>query len=156
MTADDIRIEIEIELEHLAAIAREIEELRRNLAGREPGNVEKAAAGAFLCQFYGGFENILSRICKFHGLPLPEGPQWHKTLLQWFCNPPREGLPLLFDKLMESDMEEYRRFRHLFIHGYSILLEWSRMEAGVENVPGLYLRLSSRIRKAAENLALKP
>ncbi len=60
MIADELREEINIEIELIEGILREISSLCKDIADREPTTREKTAAAAFLAQFYGGVENILN------------------------------------------------------------------------------------------------
>ncbi|MGD0586181.1 MAG: hypothetical protein ABSA86_10490, partial [Oryzomonas sp.] len=77
MTVADLREEISIELEMMEGTVQEAISLLNDLAGREPTVREKTAAAAFLAQFYGGIENILKRIHRYHGIPMPTGDSWH-------------------------------------------------------------------------------
>jgi hypothetical protein len=79
--------EIGVELEALEAAASELLALRQDIAHREPTVREKNAAAAFLAQFYTGIDNILKRISRYHGVPLPSGETWHVDLFERFCPP---------------------------------------------------------------------
>ena len=59
MKSEELRKEIDIELELLESTLKELAALRNDVDEREPTVREKTAAGAFLAQFYGGIENIL-------------------------------------------------------------------------------------------------
>ena len=80
MTSEELRAEIAVEFAALRQVANELEALRMDVAGREPTVREKTAAAAFLAQFYSGLENILKRLSRFHGVPLPAGENWHFDL----------------------------------------------------------------------------
>jgi len=81
MTMDELREEIGIELELIGDTVRELSSLRKDVGSREPTVREKTAA-AFMAQFYGGVENILKRISRFHSVPLPAGDTWHIDLFE--------------------------------------------------------------------------
>jgi len=76
MTTDELREEIGIELELIGDTVRELSSLRNDVGAREPTVREKTAAAAFMAQFYGGVENILKRISRFHAVPLPAGNRY--------------------------------------------------------------------------------
>ena len=57
MTLEELREEINIELELIESILRELASLRVDVAGREPTVREKTAAASFMAQFYSGIEN---------------------------------------------------------------------------------------------------
>jgi hypothetical protein len=82
---EDLRDEVSIELTLLEATVREAVDLRRDVRERNATVREKTAAAAFLAQFYSGVENILKRLCRFHGVNLPSGETWHVELFQRFC-----------------------------------------------------------------------
>lgn len=110
MTADDLRAEINIEIEAIRDILQELLALHIDIGEREPAVREKTAAAAFMAQFYGGIENILKRISKFHGIPIPTGETWHLDLFQRFCPPSYQSLPELFDKFLADELSPFRRF----------------------------------------------
>jgi hypothetical protein len=92
--------------------------LLNDLAGREPTVREKTAAAAFLAQFYGGIENILKRIHRYHGIPMPTGESWHADVFKRFCSPPYAVFPVLFDDELAAKLAPFRKFRHVVHHGY--------------------------------------
>ena len=70
MTPEDLREEINIQLELMETSVNELISLLEDLGDREPTMREKAAAAAFLTEFYSGIENIVKRISYYHGVPL--------------------------------------------------------------------------------------
>jgi len=152
MNREKLRDEIEIELERMEATVSELTALSQRLGSGEPSNLEKAGAGACLAQFYGGVERILVRICKHHGVQEPSGADWHEALFRMFCQPPAKGLPVLFDQAMESLLAPYRRFGHVFRHGYGILLDWDRMKPGIESVEKVFREFAKRARDYLDSL----
>ncbi len=90
MTPAELREEIAVELENLELTVAELRSLRLDVTGREPTVREKTAAASFLAQFYGGAENILKRISRFHSVPLPVGDDWHiRTVPVFLFTAPR-------------------------------------------------------------------
>jgi len=82
MNVTDLREQIAIELEAMEATLAEIASLCRDIGDRRPSTREVAAAGLFLANFYNGVENILKRLCVFHGASLPSGDTWQGRLLR--------------------------------------------------------------------------
>ena len=146
MQAEDLREEIGIEIERMQQTLDELTSLCRTSAETEPTVVEKTAAGAFLAQLYSGIENIMKRISRFYGVPLPDGAEWHDQLFQRFTDAESSGLPKLFEPGLARDLDVYRRFRHLFTHGYGIDLDWRRMQEGAEHAPDVFGRVFTAIR----------
>lgn len=97
MTAGELREDVAVELALLESTVFEAVALLRDVGGAEATVRERTAAAAFLAQFYGGVENVLKRLCRFHGVALPVGETWHVDLFRYFCEPPVDALPVLFD-----------------------------------------------------------
>jgi len=138
MTSDELKKEINIELELIETVLQELALLRKDVAGREPTIREKTAAAGFMAQFYGGVENILKRISSFYSIPLPTGDTWHVDLFKRFCVPSYKPLPLLFDEFLVLAMAPFRKFRHVVYHGYGFQLDWDRMEEGLGNIDEVF------------------
>lgn len=145
MTVDELREEINIELELIAETLREIVSLRDDVEGREPTVREKTAAASFMAQFYSGIENILKRISRFQSVPLPTGETWHIELFKRFRSPSFKGLPILFDESLALAIAPYRKFRHVVFHGYGFQLDWNRMKDGVENIETVFERFKENL-----------
>lgn len=145
MTTDELREEISIELELIESALKEISELRKDVANREPTVREKTAAAAFMAQFYGGIENILKRISIFNVVLMPTGDTWHIDLFKRFCNPPCKSLPILFDESLSLALAPFRKFRHVVYHGYGFQLDWSRMQEGMENIENVFHEFMSKL-----------
>ncbi len=113
MTSEDLKEEIDIELENIETVLWELSQLHEDVQGREASILEKTAASAFLAQFYNGIENTLKRISRYSNVPLPSGEIWHVELFRRFCAPPSPLLPVLFDQSLAADLAPYRKFRHI-------------------------------------------
>lgn len=149
-----LREEISIELEMMGTVVTEAVSLLNDSADvQEPTVREKTAAAAFLAQFYGGIENILKRIHRYHGIPLPTGDAWHIEIFKRFCNPPHSPFPVLFNDSLAADLAAFRKFRHVVYHGYGFQFDWSRMKDGLGTVEGVYCRFSSAVTEYVTKLA---
>jgi hypothetical protein len=152
MTKDELREEISIELEAIGQIVTEVLELSNDIGDKQPNIREKTAAGAFLAQFYNGVENLLKRISKFYNMDIPKGENWHIELFRRFCHPSMPPLPELFNNELSAMMAPYRRFRHVFFHGYGFQLEWEQMRGGIANISITFNKLQSNIDSFLEEL----
>ena len=152
MTADDLRAEIDIDMEAIETALEKLSALHADVGSRRPAVREKTAAATFLAQFYGGIENILKRISLFNSMPLPSGKTWQMDLFKRFCIPSYRPLPELFDEFLTAGLPPYRRFRHTFHHSYSFELEWERMKEGIERAPHLFVRFKERVLKYSQGL----
>jgi hypothetical protein len=145
MKYEELHEEVNIELDLIETTLKELLSLYKEVADREPTVREKTAAAAFLAQFYGGIENILKRISRFHNIPLPTGDTWHMGLFKRFCEPSYRSLPLLFDESLAVDMASFRKFRHVVYHGYGFHLDWERMKGGIVSIETVYHRFRTRL-----------
>lgn len=153
MTADDLRAEIDIEIESIENALEKLAALYVDVGDRKPAVREKTVAATFLAQFYGCVENILKRISMFHGISLPTGKTWQMDLFKRFCIPSYSSLPELFDELLASGLPPYRRFRHTFHHSYSFELEWKRMKEGMEKAPDMFSHFKEVVLKYSQGLS---
>jgi len=152
MNLRELTEEISIELEHLQTIINKLLNLRKELFNQKPTKREITAAGAFLAQFYNGVENILKRFYKYYGKSIQSNPDWHITLFKAFCDPPLEKLPLLFSKELEAKLIPFRKFRHVFFHGYGFQIEWDRIKPGIDEIESIFFRFKQIVEKyLAEN-----
>ncbi len=138
MTAPDLRYETETEIDLLEQTVRELLELYRDTENRNPTIREITAASAFLAQFYGGVENILKRISRYHDIPLPTGDNWHIDIFNRFRKPSYQNLPVLFDESLALSMSAYRKFRHVVHHGYGFQIEWDRLKDGILQIEHVF------------------
>jgi hypothetical protein len=145
MNSQRLREEIEIELELMESTVHELLALQHDVTGREPAGREKAAAAAFLAQFYTGLENILKRISRFYAVALPVGDTWHVDLFVRFCFPPHDPLPVLFDESIAMAIAPFRKFRHVVYHSYGFELDWVRMTEGISNVESIFSQIRSNL-----------
>lgn len=143
-----LKAEVQIQLDLLDSTVQEIAKLRSDLADRSPTVREKAAAGAFLADFYGGIENILKRISYHYGVELPVGDNWHLDLFVRFCNPGISGFPVVIDDELREPLAAYRRFRHVLHHAYVIQLQWDRMAEGIDGIDRIYSKFKANLMAA--------
>ena len=145
MKSEELREEINIEMELIETTLKELLALYKEISDREPTVREKTAAAAFLAQFYGGIENILKRISRFYNIHLPTGDAWHIDLFKRFCEPSYKSLPAIFDESLSLDMASFRKFRHVVYHGYGFQLDWDRMKEGIGTIDAVYQRFKARL-----------
>ena len=126
---DELLREVQAEKEYLLNTFRALNEA---LQRKEKTVVELAAISTFLQNTYNGIENILKRVLKFKGISLPVSGSWHKDLLDLAVNNQIISLEL------SRRLDEYRAFRHFFIHGYGVLLDEEKLMPLVESLPDLW------------------
>lgn len=122
-----LKKEIEIELENLKRLVREMEELTDRLTDK-PTFVETRAAGSILHDFYCGTEKIFERIALHLDGELPKGEDWHTELLLQMAQPVKGIRDVVISPDLLEKLKEYLRFRHLFRHIYGFELKWERFK----------------------------
>lgn len=145
MDIDALLEEITLEFSRIEDTLACLEDVVGQRGEEEPQNHELAAIGAYLCNFYNGIENTLKRIAKAYQVNIPGGENWHIALLEIFREQGVSNLPPLMDKEMMDDLDAFRGFRHLFVHGYAILLRWDKLKPNVENARPVYEKFQKRI-----------
>lgn len=96
--------------------------------------LEQAGVSGVLHSFYNGIENILKQIIADRGLPLPNGPAWHRDLLVL------AGEQKVFPSDLIDDLKQYMAFRHYFSHAYVLDVDPARLEPLVNKLPALFER----------------
>ena len=76
---------------------------------------------------------------------MPSGESWHVELFIRFCEPSYPPLPVLFDAPLATAVTPYRKFRHVFHHGYSFQFDWERMYEGVSNAENVLVQFRNKV-----------
>ena len=150
MTRAQFEEQIEAELTSLRGVIVEIDALLRD-ADRAEGITPLRAstlAGAFIQQFYNGLETVLKQTASFAGLPLPEGDHFHADLLALFGPDAPPDTPLRFDAELFSDLDPFRKFRHVFRTSYSAHLDWTKLYPGARTARSVFDRFEVVVRDA--------
>lgn len=135
MQPDGLKSQIQIEFAQIEKVGAELQNLANEMGDSEPRLRDKAAAGAFLAQIYGGLENVLKRILRYNQVELPKGEDWHMQLLRVFRKGENKSVPNLLDDSLQAQLAPYRKFRHVVMHSYGFELEWNRMLPGIRQIP---------------------
>lgn len=124
--------------ELLDRVVDEAKEALRDFDDREPPLRELRGIGAILHDFYTWVEKIFERIAPELNGGLPAGPAWHRELLDnMTLELPRVRPPVLRVETARA-LHELLRFRHLFRNLYGFEIEWPRLRALLEKVPGTW------------------
>ena len=145
--SQNLKNELEIEIKNLNQLIFEIQKLKNKIGLSEPDNVSKAALGAFTSQFYNGIENIFKRIHRAYSIQLPSDDNWHLVLLNRFSEDNDFNVPIKFSKEIILKLNEYRRFRHYFFHGYSFNIKWDILFESVSDVESLMNIIIKELKK---------
>ena len=153
MRHSELKEQVQIEFENLHLVATEIKGILAVTAGRDPSNVERTAAGAYLAQFYGGIENIMKRFVKNLGGRMPSGDAWHVAMAQMFVDGSENGMPVLFSREQFTILSEYRKCRHAVRNCYGHELVWDKLHPLMERLPEVIKWFEDSVAKAVDNIA---
>ena len=143
---DELYREVQAEKEHILAT---LQALKEALERKEKTVVELAAIATFLQNAYNGIEDILKRVLKYQGISVSLSESWHKDLL---------GLSVdrqIISSELSRRLDEYRAFRHFFIHGYGIMLDEEKLMPLAENLPDLWKDFESELETFLNSLGGK-
>ena len=121
----EVQAERELVLETLGALKEALGRRRRTV-------VELAAIATFLQNAYNGMENILKRILKHKGITVSPSESWHKDLLKISVDNE------IISRELSERLDEYRAFRHFFVHGYGVMLEEEKLMPLAKDLPNLW------------------
>jgi uncharacterized protein YutE (UPF0331/DUF86 family) len=133
---DKLIHEVEAEKEYMS---KTLKGLNKAIKRKKTTIIELAAIATFLQNAYNGMENLIKRTLKFKGISIPSSESWHKDLLDLSVNNEIISLEL------SNRLNEYRAFRHFFIHGYGINLDKEKLMPLAESLPLLWKDFESEI-----------
>jgi hypothetical protein len=102
--------------------------------------------------FYCGAENIFRRIAPKLNGGLPDGPAWHKRLLQNMSLEIPEVRPSVVSAETFTLLGEFLDFRHRFRHIYGFDLDFKKMEELERIYPETHAKLCEDIKKLIDFL----
>lgn len=136
---DDLNSIIKI-TEDLKGIAQVLESEK----GAVRGSDLMACAG-YLHHYYTGIESTFERISRAFDGGLIKGGDYHRELLRSMTIEIPDIRPSLISRDLAEELDEYRRFRHLFRHSYGSELRWRKMEPLVKGIHSTTKDLMDRI-----------
>jgi len=134
---DKLISEVEAEKEH---ISKTLAALNKAIKREKTTIIELAAIATFLQNAYNGIENIIKRILKFKGISIPSSESWHMDLLDLSVS----NKIITFE--LSNGLNEYRAFRHFFIHGYGISLDKEKLMPLAKGLPLLWKDFETEIK----------
>ncbi len=133
---DKLVREVTAEKEH---IEKTLLALSEALNRPEKTVIELAAIGTFLHNIYSGMENILKRILKFEGVTIVSSHSSHKDLLD------HSVAARVISQSLSEELDEYRGFRHFFVHAYGSMLDMEQLIPLAENLPATWAQFETEI-----------
>lgn len=143
MELNDLLREIQVEKEH---ISKTLLALRESLKREEKTIIELAAIATFLQNTYKGIENLLKRILKFKKVYIPSSESSHKDLLDLSVE------QHIISMELSNKLDEYRAFRHFFVHGYGIMLDEDKLIPLAGKIPKIWELFEAELNVLIESI----
>ena len=83
---------------------------------------------------------------KHINVPLPDSTSSHKDLIALAVE------KNIISEILSIGLDEYRAFRHFFVHGYDILLNEAPLQPLAENLPEIWQRFENEINEFLASL----
>jgi hypothetical protein len=121
-----------------------VQRATRQLAKAHDRNDEDYLDGVALNlhAFYAGVERIFEEIAREIDDSLPDGPDWHRTLLTQMAAEVTSTRPPVIDRSTRDCLDEYRGFRRVVRNVYTFSLRPSRLEDLVSVLAGCHSSLT--------------
>lgn len=117
----------------IRVIAEDIEKIQGEIPGRD-----LISCAAYLHHFYTGTESMLERISRvIDGGAITGGGDYHRELLRSMSWEIPKVRPAIISLELAEELDEYRRFRHMFRHAYGSELRWRKMQPLVKGIPAV-------------------
>jgi hypothetical protein len=95
--------------------------------------------------FYSGVERLFELTARYIDRTVPDGESWHRELAIRMAQEVPDVRPAVISPDVASDLDEYRRFRHLVRNVYATNLVPAKMQGLVERLPLLWPRLRAEL-----------
>jgi len=105
-----------------------------------------------LHSFYSGLERLFELVARHVDGTLLAGATWHRDLLHTVSHETTDVRPAVIDADMASNLDEFRRFRHLVRNVYTTNLQPERMAGLLRTLPELWPRLRAALLAFADFL----
>ncbi|MDA0836832.1 MAG: hypothetical protein O3B01_06910 [Planctomycetota bacterium] len=148
---EKVAVKVDFELGQIQLLFDDFSDLLEELKEREPDKVELAAIGSILHAFYNGVENIFTIVGKSLDSSIPDGRQWHRTLLTQVSEA-SETRPALISSEACRALADYLAFRHFYRHSYTFHLDWDEMKGLVQPLPAVWAKVKSEIQAFVNTL----
>ena len=95
--------------------------------------------------FYSGVERLFDLTARYIDRTVPDGESWHRELAIRMAQEVPDVRPAVISPDVATDLDEYRRFRHLVRNVYATNLVPAKMQVLVERLPLLWPRLRAEL-----------
>ena len=139
-----LKAEVEEELTQIKELVEEFEKLEEK---EYEQNIKNRLMASYLTDYYMAMERIFKNIAREIDEDIPEGEEWHKSLLrQMSIEIPNERPPVISKELYQ-ELEEYLRFQHLAKNIYGFQLKREKFSHLIDKLPETYKQSQNEIKK---------
>jgi hypothetical protein len=135
--------------DHIEEELANIDNLKVNLQEVDSKNLDKdiktRLSASILDDFYLATEKIFKKIAQEIDEEIPTGSDWHKKLLRLMTIELSETRPIVIDKELFHQLEEYLRFRHLTRNIYGFQLDLELFEHLIDNLDQVSSELNTQL-----------
>lgn len=139
--------DIEDDIISIRKIAKDINKITIVLEeekGLARGSDLMACAG-YLHHYFTGIESVFERISRAFDGGLASGGDYHRELLRSMTLEIPEIRPSIISRELAEELDEYRRFRHMFRHSYGSELRWRKMEPLAKGIDSVTMNLTEKL-----------
>ncbi len=129
--------DLKLDMDSIMKLSREIRLIAQDIerSQGEIPNRDLISCAAYLHHFYTGIESMFERISRvIDGGASTCGGDYHRELLKSMAYEIPMIRPSLISIELAEELDEYRRFRHMFRHAYGSELRWRKMQPLVNGV----------------------
>ena len=140
-------VDIKDDLDSVQKIVGYIKEITQVLES-EKGSVRGAdlmACAGYLHHYYTCIESVFERISRAFDGGLIAGGDYYRELLRSMTIEIPDIRPSIISRDLAEELDEYRRFRHMFRHAYGSELRWRKMEPLAKGIDSITKVLMARI-----------
>lgn len=140
--------EVYSDLEAVAKISGKVQSLVEEIS-HKTGPVEDRdmmSVAAYLHHFYTGLESIFERISRDFDGGVSKRGDYHRELLRSMTIEIDGVRPRVISPEMAEELDDYRKFRHLFRHAYAGELRWKKMGHLAENAGAIYTLVETSLK----------
>ncbi len=133
-----VKEKVHAEMENITKVLFEIEKVKDRPAKEL---VVLVGIGGYIQNVYTGMENILKQLLLHKKILIPDTPTWHRDLLNLAVE------HNYITKEMAEKIDEYRVFRHFFMHAYGFLIDETKLKPLMDNISVIYSEFKREIDK---------
>ena len=149
--SDEIFYELDLAIQQINRQLR----LYRTILGASlhagPTIVEVISIAALIHSFYNGMENAFKRIALEVDEEFHKDADWHKKLIERMGKPTDKRPAVISIELLHT-LEDYLKFRHMFLNNYMAELEWDRFSNLALACESTMARFKTEIRRFKREL----